>query len=854
MTDLNKTLLGFFDKDRQKYGILTENLPLFVSDKYSIFLTTQDYLYTIDVSEIEKLLINEKKKKNYYLIKKIISNILVIPGLISSIFYLLVQLHILSRNSLLSTHLSYYFFWIGLIGLISLWYTIETEEGTEKVIQESPELSQLEIDNIQINGFQFGRYAHEKIIQLLSPSLKEILLRSVRTNEVSSLTLLTELIETENVKEILKRTGLELNKHIFQENKIDTYTLPSYPISVLRNLLVYALDESINSNSTIIDTEHLFVAFLRVYPALQIYIQKKHLHLQHFRAAITFKNKETQVQLSIFNPRQDFIKKSKLAKKLIMYIPPILQKAVTFEDADINYRTNFNKNQTLQKIQNELVADSENNILLYTSSTTNEKFFIKSLIQNIVELENQFRPNFIKVNLQALLKKMKEQTYTEVEILRSISNLLTSYRVLSDNIVFIEDINTLLKQDKNFNTDFIQKLLEIILSTHTQIVFPINYSGFSQYFYLSPIFKHHFVEYEIPHIRLHDNIEFISQFIPNIEKQEKCFIRTPALISAITLELRYHPKDTNLPYSALETLKEAVKWAKGHKIKIITHEQIAKIISNRYNVPIETIYPDYEISLTNLEQLLSKRIVGQEKVVSEIIKAINQKTAINTKPISLLFIGPSGTGKTFTAKQLAHLYTNNNMHIIQENSLNWQTDLLTTAKTENKVTFLFENIQNWDIDKLDILLQIVKKGSLLNNKGEEVSFKNHVIVATIKIEAKQQKEWDLISSKYEEKLKQIIILLQQRLPSEVFTAFESIILFRTYKQQELIEIAKRILKESRASLKKEEVILQWEDSYITKVIKKLHADEKNAIGLKKYINQDILKYQKNKKGKVIKLK
>src|SRR3990172_9326995 len=127
--------------------------------------------------------------------------------------------------------------------------------------------------------------------------------------------------------------------------------------------------------------------------------------------------------------------------------------------------------------------------------------------------------------------------------------------------------------------------------------------------------------------------------------------------------------DTPFPEKALDILDELVTYAGSHKVKTITVDHVNAILSQKTAISLTRLTPQDKKILANLETTLHSQLVGQDAAVSLIAKSLRARslgTKNENRPIgSFLFLGPTGVGKTQTAKALAQVYYGSPSHILR---------------------------------------------------------------------------------------------------------------------------------------------------------------------------------------------
>lgn len=209
-----------------------------------------------------------------------------------------------------------------------------------------------------------------------------------------------------------------------------------------------------------------------------------------------------------------------------------------------------------------------------------------------------------------------------------------------------------------------------------------------------------------------------------------------------------------------EMEKEKIKWEseiRKNKTKVKV-EDIAHIISSHTGIPVNKLTDSENSKLLNISSFLKEKIIGQDEAVQKVEEAI-QRSRLGiqdpNRPLaSILFLGPTGVGKTLLAKLLAsHLYHSNDSFIRIDMSeyeekhsvskligsppgyIGHEDKGQLTEKVKNRPysLILFDEIEKAHPDVFNVFLQVLDEGKLTDSTGSEINFKNTIIIMTSNI-------------------------------------------------------------------------------------------------------------------------
>ncbi|MBI5467487.1 MAG: ATP-dependent Clp protease ATP-binding subunit, partial [Candidatus Kerfeldbacteria bacterium] len=240
-----------------------------------------------------------------------------------------------------------------------------------------------------------------------------------------------------------------------------------------------------------------------------------------------------------------------------------------------------------------------------------------------------------------------------------------------------------------------------------------------------------------------------------LEARHNVFFTYDAIDRAIELARRYLHQRT-LPGSALEVLEQAAVLAKkerGQKT-LVMPEDVATIVSEEGHVKATAVTSQEQAKLLNLEQEMHQRVVGQDEAITAVANALRRARAElrdNKRPIAnLLFLGPTGVGKTELAKTVAAVYFGSEEVMIRLDMSEYQdissihrligappgyagttNGFLTEAVRARPFSLvLLDELEKAHPDVLNIFLQVMDDGRLTDGSGRTIDFTNVIIIAT----------------------------------------------------------------------------------------------------------------------------
>nr|WP_317333794.1 ATP-dependent Clp protease ATP-binding subunit [uncultured Romboutsia sp.] len=313
-------------------------------------------------------------------------------------------------------------------------------------------------------------------------------------------------------------------------------------------------------------------------------------------------------------------------------------------------------------------------------------------------------------------------------------------------------------------------------------------------------------------------------------------------------------------------------------IGTVDKEIIAEVVELWTGVPVNQIVEEEAERLLNLEDILHKRVVGQDQAVKSISRAIRRSRAglkDPKRPIgSFLFLGPTGVGKTELCKALAEVQFGDENQIIRIDMSEYmekhavskligsppgyvgynEGGQLTEKVRRNPYSVvLFDEVEKAHDDVFNILLQILDDGRLTDSKGRMVDFKNTILIMTSNVGAtkinkknnqvlgfgtNKDKEEE-IKDQYDKMKESIMVELKQKFKPEFLNRIDDIIVFHPLEEYHIYEIVKLMTREVIQRLKSLNIDLKISEEAIKLIAQEGLDLEYGARPLKRAIQKEL---------------
>ncbi|MFH1509400.1 MAG: ATP-dependent Clp protease ATP-binding subunit [bacterium] len=320
-----------------------------------------------------------------------------------------------------------------------------------------------------------------------------------------------------------------------------------------------------------------------------------------------------------------------------------------------------------------------------------------------------------------------------------------------------------------------------------------------------------------------------------IEAKNNVYFSYGAIQSAVDMSSRYI-HESHLPDKAINILEEAAVLAAGEKGEgsIVSADEVAKIIADKTNIPTENVTASESAKLLKLEDLIHNRIIGQDQAVTAVAEALRRARAElrdEKRPIAtLLFLGPTGVGKTELSKTVAEAYFGSENDMIRVDMSEYQevtsiarligdeesSGYLTEAVRKSPYSLLLlDELEKAHPDILNLFLQVMDDGRLTDGLGRTIDFTNVILIATSNANTSFIQD-QLEAGKTVVEIHKILMEeeLQKIYRPEFINRFDEIVVFKPLSEKDLVDITRLLLNKVEKRLLKKGINLRVTETAI----------------------------------------
>ena len=548
----------------------------------------------------------------------------------------------------------------------------------------------------------------------------------------------------------------------------------------------------------------------------------------------------------------------------------------------------FGREYEMERIIQILSRRTKNNPCLVGEPGVGKTAIVEGLAQKIIigDVPNTIKnKRLVSLDISSMVAGSKYRGEFEERIKKVISEV----RKKSNIILFIDEIHTIIGAGGAEGAIDAANILKPYLARgELQIIGATTMEEYRKYIEKDPALERRFSPVDVSEPTTDEAIVMVRGLKPKYEEHYKINITDRAVVSAVMLSDRY-VSDRSLPDKAIDLIDEAsskVKlktftppveikelekelnlmgeqkiiairdedFVKAAEIKerekevreklnnknkdweneinllktTVTEEDIADVISGWTGIPLKTIQQSESERLVNMENILHKRVVGQEEAVTAVSKAVRRgRVGLKdpNRPIgSFLFLGPTGVGKTELSKSLSEILFGDDDALIRIDMSEYMEkhsvskmigsppgyvgyeeggQLSEKVRRKPYSVVLFDEIEKASSDVFNILLQVLDDGHITDAKGRKVDFKNTVIIMTSNAGAKnivspKKLGFKTVESEekdYQDMKKNVMDEVKNIFKPEFLNRIDDIIVFHTLTKENINDIV-RILTRS----------------------------------------------------------
>ena len=540
--------------------------------------------------------------------------------------------------------------------------------------------------------------------------------------------------------------------------------------------------------------------------------------------------------------------------------------------SDLNKEVTSNKidpvigrNEELESIALALGRRQKSNVLLVGDPGVGKTAIAEGLAFNIV---NKAVPEFLQeykvynLDISAMLAGSKYRGDFE----ERFKLVMAGIKKQGKTIVFIDEAHMISGAGaggQNSSTDLANMLKPALGKGYIKVIASTTWEEYRKYFEKDRALMRRFQRISVDEPTNEVTLDILKGIKKYYEDYHAVNITDEALTNAIKLSVKYQ-SDKKLPDKAIDLIDLACARFKLKKVKgekIVDAGEIQFELAKAVKLPPEQVQQKETSNLANLDTNLKKVVFGQEKAIDEIVEKILVAQAglkVDNKPIgSFVFMGPTGVGKTETAKRLADELS---VKLVRFDMSEYQEKhavakligsppgyvgyeenaglLITKLQEHPNCVLLLDEVEKAHPDVSTILLQIMDNGRITGSNGKEADARNSVLILTTNLGA-EQAEKNAIGFNQDSDMDYEDTELKRFFAPEFRNRLDGVIAFGKLDKNVMIKIVGKFLLELKNMLTEKNVDVTIDDQAIDYLVDKGFDAKMGARPLQRVIDKEI---------------
>lgn len=527
------------------------------------------------------------------------------------------------------------------------------------------------------------------------------------------------------------------------------------------------------------------------------------------------------------------------------------------------------REQEFKTMLEALTKAENNNVLLVGDIGAGKENMVRALAYHSFEGNIGGYLNYKRV-LQLLVGALTAGAGNRSDLETRLQDIISEVSHANDVLLYIPDFQNILGAT-SYGLDLSGAILPYMKEGNMPIIATMSTGAYKTYMEKNPL-KEVFTVISLAEPEHENAIQMVLGEAEKIELKYKVILSYRAIVSAVDLSERFY-QDEVLPGSAIQLLQDVSnavasdserKTYERTRHKMVLEEDVVKKVEQTSHVAIALPTGNEIQVLLHLEDKLHERVIAQDdaiKAVSEAMRRLRSGMSTSERPISFLFLGPTGVGKTETAKSLADFYYGGEKNMIRldmseytdENGLkrllgappgegNERGELTDKIHDNPASLILLDEFEKANPKIHNLFLQVFDDGRLTDNKGNTVSFRNAIIIATSNAGSEFIREEVAKGTKIDNTFEhRLLEELQSKgiFKPELLNRFDDVVIFKPLGQEQVTLVVTLLLDSLKKDMEKQDIKLYFDDAVIAKIAKEGFDKDFGARPLRRYIQDTI---------------
>lgn len=747
----------------------------------------------------------------------------------------------------------------------------------------------------------------------------------VEKEGIAGKTLCEMNIQENDIREEIEHyTGFGMVKHY-----PDNYFLPYSPR--VKQIIAYANDEAKRSGAEKIGTEHLLLGLLRDEEILASRIMLNlGLSLSRMRQLLKKKMGQEPTRNQTQTPNRR--KQATQAKQETMEGTPTLDalaRDLTRQAIEQRLDPVVGRNKEVRRLVQILSRRTKNNPVLVGEPGVGKTAIVEGLAQRIIHgqvPEDMLHKRVMMLDMGSLVAGTKFRGEFEERLKKIIDEIYNDGHI----ILFIDEIHTLIGAGSAEGSVDASNILKPALARgEIQLIGATTLNEYQKYVEKDSALERRLAKVQVDEPSQEEAVQILQGLRPRYEEHHGLRISDEAIEAAVTMSVRYiHSRQ--LPDKAIDLIDESAakvrldasdkpskvadlqnelvrvnaekeeaiynqafeqaaqlrleerkiaeklaqaqqKQIENQELQVVSTEDVAEVVSQWTGVPVQQIAKKESQRLMDLEKILHQRVVGQDKAVVAVSRAIRRaRSGLKdpNRPIgSFMFLGPTGVGKTELAKALAQAMFGSEDALIRVDMSEFMEKYSTSrligsppgyvgyeeggqltekVRTKPYSVILLDEVEKAHPDIFNILLQVLDDGYLTDAKGRKVDFRNTILIMTSNLGATQLREeksvgFNAVDQSKDQRAmeKRILEELKKAYRPEFLNRIDETVVFNSLDASEIHEIVKIMSRQIVARMAEQGIQLKITPSAIDVIGKAGFDPEYGARPIRRALQREI---------------
>lgn len=488
------------------------------------------------------------------------------------------------------------------------------------------------------------------------------------------------------------------------------------------------------------------------------------------------------------------------------------------------------RDKEIERVVHILLRRTKNNPIIIGEAGVGKTAIVEGLAQAIVDgkaPKDLLNKRIIQLDVSSLVAGASHRGEFEERLRSVIKEAMASSGQL---ILFIDEIHTLIGTGDNEGALDASNIIKPHLARgQLQIIGTTTTAEYRKYFEKDKAFERRFQPIICEEPTEEVAVQMLEVLKPKYEKFHSVVMSEDVLKAAVKLSKKYIG-ERFLPDKGVDLLDEAaaeVKLEVGsgkRQDNALTKSDIERVVSSWTGIPVTKLTEDESQKLLKLDELIHQRLIDQEEAVAAVSEAVRRGriglAAANRPIASFVFLGPTGVGKTELAKTLAEILFGKDDAFVRLDMSEYMEkhevakligappgyvgyeeggQLTEAVRAKPYSIVLLDEVEKAHPDVFNILLQLLEDGRLTDNKGNTISFKNTIVIATSNIGSSLiQQKLASVEVKTKENFEKAFTEVQAALVDELhkffrpelLNRFDEVVVFKPLQQEHMLGIAK----------------------------------------------------------------